>query len=393
MNALGDAAALPLHRTRDAGDEPVRLHLTNAAGAGAVQLLQSLLPALERAAGGAVSRIYLPNRGPLASYAPSSDGTQASVYRRRLPNVASRLLECTVLASRLGGESPLLVLGDLPLRCDAPQVVFVQNAHLLEPSASHSWSNAIRFGVSRAVFRSNLRRADAFIVQTEVMRDRFEAAYPAVRGRVHVIGQPVPGWLLEAGLSRRGPASGRGDRLRLVYPAAGYPHKNHRLLSRIAPSRGVEWPIERLALTLDPALDPAPGLSWVDCVGFLPPARMIEEYRGADALLFLSLEESYGFPLLEAMFVGLPVVCPDLPYARTLCGDEALYFDPRDVDSLEAALRDLRHRLDAGWWPDWRAQMTPIPTSWDDVAARMLAVVRGCARARADAPNSERQTQ
>ena len=35
-----------------------------------------------------------------------------------------------------------------------------------------------------------------------------------------------------------------------------------------------------------------------------------------DALLFLSTDESYGFPLIEAMFVGLPIICPDLPYAR-----------------------------------------------------------------------------
>lgn len=393
MRALGKSATVALHVPRRAGADAVRLHLTNAAGAGAVQLLQSLLPALERAAGGAVSYMYLPNRGPLASYAPSGNGTEASTYRRWLPNVVSRLLECTVLADRLSGEAPLLVLGDLPLRCDAPQVVFVQNAHLLQSGASRSWANAVRFAVSRAVFRGNLRRADAFIVQTEVMRHRLEAAYPALRGSVHVIAQPVPGWLLDSGLRRDRRAAGRGRKLRLIYPAASYPHKNHRLLSTIAPPRAAEWPVERLALTIEQARDPAPDLAWVDCVGFLPPAGMIEEYRVADALLFLSLEESYGFPLLEAMFVGLPVVCPDLPYARALCGAEALYFDPRDVGSLEATLRDLDRRLESGWWPDWEEQMASIPTSWDDVATRMLAVVRGCARGRPDARDSEEPTE
>ena len=33
------------------------------------------------------------------------------VYRRRLPNALSRMLECTWLAGRFDGDSPLLVLG------------------------------------------------------------------------------------------------------------------------------------------------------------------------------------------------------------------------------------------------------------------------------------------
>jgi glycosyltransferase involved in cell wall biosynthesis len=389
VKTLGVAAAVRLDAIQAATSDAIRLHLTNAAGAGAVQLLESLLPALERAAGGATSCIYLPDRGPLARYVPSGDRTPASVYRRRLPNALSRLFECTFLASRLSGETPLLVLGDLPLRCDAPQVVFVQNAHLLDASSTNSWVNAVRFAVSRAVFRRNLRCAGAFIVQTAVMRDRLEAAYPAVRGRVHVVAQPVPRWLLDSGLVRKGRAARRDGKLRLVFPAASYPHKNHGLLSRIPPSRGVDWPVERLALTIDAALHPAPDLPWIDCVGFLTPEGMIEEYGSADALLFLSLEESYGFPLVEAMFLGVPIVCPDLPYARALCGDEALYFDPRDVGSLEATVRDLHRRLASGWWPDWTGRMARIPGSWEEVAARMLAIVADTARAWQDARRGE----
>lgn len=351
---------------------PVRLHLTNVAGAGASQLLQSLLPALERDPGVVVERIELPDRGKLADYRSSSPTTVAEVYRRRLPNALSRMLECTWLAGRFDGESPLLVLGDLPLRCRGPQTVFVQTPNLLKPARARFGADGTKYWISRTLFRLGMDRVRAFIVQTDVMRDALERSYPGVAGRVHVIAQPVPTWLLHSGLKRHARVRAPGQALDLIYPAAGYPHKNHALLSRL--EAGAGWPVEQLVLTLDAAAHPAPGLSWVQCRGFLSPQAMIAAYSQVDALLFLSKDESYGFPLVEAMFVGLPIVCPDLPYARTLCGDHAFYFDPDQPESLRQALLALQSRLEQGWWPDWRDRLAGMPPDWETVARRMLAV-------------------
>lgn len=354
---------------------PVRLHLTNVAGAGASQLLQSLLPALERDPGVVVERIELPDRGKLAEYKSSSPATVVKVYRRRLPNALSRMLECTWFAGRFDGESPLLVLGDLPLRCRGPQTVFLQQSNLLKPERADWRPSRMKYTLGRAIFQANLHRVRAFIVQTDVMRDALERSYPGVAGRVHVIAQPVPTWLLHSGLKRQARVRAPGQALDLIYPAAGYPHKNHELLSRLDHHAG--WPVEQLVLTLDAAAHPAPRLFWVQCRGFLSPQAMIAAYSKADALLFLSKEESYGFPLVEAMFVGLPIVCPDLPYARTLCGDQAFYFDPDQPESLRHALTSLKSRLDQGWWPDWQDRLVNIPPDWDTVARMMLQVTYG----------------
>jgi hypothetical protein len=345
------------------------------AGAGASQLLQSLLPALERDPGVVVERIELPDRGKLADYRSSSPTTVAEVYRRRLPNALSRMLECTWLAGHFDGESPLLVLGDLPLRCRGPQTVFLQQSNLLKPERADWRPSRMKYALGRAIFQSNLDRVSAFIVQTDVMRDALERSYPSVAGKVHVIAQPVPTWLLHSGLKRQARVRGAGQALDLIYPAAGYPHKNHALLSRL--DSRASWPVEQLVLTLDAAAHPVPGLSWVQCRGFLSSQAMIAAYSKVDALLFLSKEESYGFPLVEAMFVGLPIVCPDLPYAHTLCGDQAFYFDPDQPESLRDALASLKSRLDQGWWPDWQDRLVNIPPDWDTVARMMLEVACG----------------
>lgn len=353
----------------------VRIHLTNVAGAGASQLLQSLLPALERDSGVVVERIELPDRGKLADYRSSNPATVTEVYRRHLPNALSRMLECTWLAGRFDGESPILVLGDLPLRCRGPQTVFLQQSNLLKPERADWRPSRMKYAMARAIFQANMDRVSAFIVQTNVMRDALERSYPGVAGKVHVIAQPVPTWLLSSGLKRQARVRAPGQALDLIYPAAGYPHKNHALLSRLEPS--ARWPVEQLVLTVDAAVHPAPVLSWVQCRGFLSPQAMIQSYSQVDALLFLSKDESYGFPLVEAMQVGLPIVCPDLPYARTLCGDHAFYFDPDHPESLRQALVLLKSTLDQGWWPDWKDRLVNIPQDWDTVARKMLSVACG----------------
>jgi hypothetical protein len=344
---------------------PFGVHLTNIAGTGAVQLVDSLLPALERAGGHRIDRIHLPDRGPLSHYRRVTPGPAPERYVRRLPNGLSRALECLLFARHFNAQAPLLVLGDLPLRCEGRQVVFVQTLHLAQGDRSASRVAALKYLISRAVFRLNMSRPIGFIVQSETMKD-------ALRGRVHVVPQPAPAWLLESGMRRRGRRGARDAGLSLFYPAAPYPHKNHRLLNGL---NTAGWPIERLVLTIPPAMHPAPQTTCVRCVGLLAPRDVLAAYAEADALLFLSIAESYGLPLLEAMWIGLPIVCPDLPYARTLCGDQAFYFDATDTGSLLYALQALHARLSAGWWPDWSERLSRIPPDWDAVAAAMLRVL------------------
>jgi hypothetical protein len=350
----------------------VRLHLTNVAGIGASQLLESLLPALERDVRVTVDRIELPDRGKLAAYRSSNPATQVEIYRRWLPNELSRLLECTILAGRFDGDSPLLVLGDMPLRCRGQQTVFVQQSNLLRPTRIKWQPWMLKYAIARLIFRLNLKKVHAFIVQTDVMREALVNTYPSLAGRVHVVAQPVPSWLMHREIRRNGRVGSNASGLDLIYPAARYPHKNHKLLAKI--DSEVYCPVSRLTLTINAIDNPAAHLPWVECCGFLSSQAMVEAYSRVDALLFLSKEESYGFPLVEAMFVGLPIICPNLPYARTLCGDKAIYFNPDDVNSLQSAIQELQSRLSNGWWPDWESSLIKMPLNWAAVASQMLEI-------------------
>ena len=322
----------------------VRLHLTNIVGLGAVRLLQSLLPALVNHPNYSLEEVYLPTGGELANLTLFEGKTTKTFYKRYLPNTISRLFECTFFGNKFDGVTPLLVFG--------------------------RQLGAIKYWVARWLFRLNICYVTNFIVQTEAMKLSLVESYPEIKDRIHVIAQPAPHWLIESQLKRTEFHSNPESGLRLFYPAAPYPHKNHKILGEIAQSNS--WPIAELILTISDKLNPNPSISWIRCVDKLEPEAVLNAYRTTDALLFLSLSESFGFPLVEAMWIGLPIICPDLPYARALCGEQAIYFEPHNVNSLHAAIEELNKRRNLGWWPDWSSILDKIPRDWQEVADAML---------------------
>lgn len=349
---------------------PIDVSATNIRGLGAVRLVESLLPSLERAGGEEIGRVWLPDRGPLAGYGAGECSGRYHVYRRFLPNAISRVLECTLLSGRLGHGRSILVLGDVPIRRTYKQVIFVHSFFIVRGSSGTGLAQRLKGAVMRAVFKANLTWVDAAIVQTTGMQSELAAAYPELRGKIFVVSQPPPQWLL--GAPQRDGVRREGG-LRLFYPAADYPHKNHVLIRRYCASLQADGSVEAIAVTVDRPGGMPPG-GVLRYLGQIEPAGVVRQYAECDALLFPSLEESYGLPLVEAMHLGLPILVADLPYAHLLCGEGAIYFDPASVESLGAAVAELGRRLSAGWQPDWSAQLADMPRDWDEVAARMLAV-------------------
>lgn len=360
-------------------DNHLYLHLTNITGIGATKLVESLLPCIERSQLANIVGILLPQKGSLSNYKPIGSQTIALKYKRFLPNSISRLLECLFFCESLVHGKPILVLGDIPLRYKGRQAVFVQTPHLLKRSISGNFSSKIKYLIARLLFSVNAKYVDLFIVQTDLMRDRLIETYPMVSGRVIVISQPPPSWVLN-GSKNYGKEFQDGGFLKLIYPAANYPHKNHKLLAKISSHNDLDWPVEYLKITVDEKYKPDKSLKWIKCVGMLSESEVSKVYGDVDALVFLSLEESYGLPIIEAMHLGLPIVCPSLPYARVLCGSVAIYFDPMDIRSLNSAIIELKKRLEFGWRPNWASALNKIPKNWDEVAEKILLEINSSLR-------------
>jgi glycosyltransferase involved in cell wall biosynthesis len=78
-------------------------------------------------------------------------------------------------------------------------------------------------------------------------------------------------------------------------------------------------------------------------IDYLPPDQLVTLMRGARALLFPSVFEGFGLPVLEAMTVGTPVLTANTTSLPEVAGDAALLVDPLDTSAIAAAIRTLDH--------------------------------------------------
>lgn len=98
---------------------------------------------------------------------------------------------------------------------------------------------------------------------------------------------------------------------------------------------------QRLPDTLRDELRTVLGADGLVELGLAPEETLVAAYQSADALIFPSRIEGFGFPVLEAMAAGCPVVCTNVTSLPEVGGGAALYFGP---DEPAAAAMQL-HRL------------------------------------------------
>lgn len=91
--------------------------------------------------------------------------------------------------------------------------------------------------------------------------------------------------------------------------------------------------------------------SRVDFMGVVPEEKLPSLYRGAEALVFPSLYEGFGLPLLEAMACGIPVMTANSTALPEVAGGAALLVDPTSIEQIAQAMErivsdtSLRQRL------------------------------------------------
>jgi glycosyltransferase involved in cell wall biosynthesis len=87
------------------------------------------------------------------------------------------------------------------------------------------------------------------------------------------------------------------------------------------------------------ARQPRPAAERVLLVDYVSDDERNAILHGATALAFPSLDEGFGFPALEAMAAGVPVVAADAGSLPEVCGRAAVLVDPLDPSEMAAGLR------------------------------------------------------
>jgi glycosyltransferase involved in cell wall biosynthesis len=207
-----------------------------------------------------------------------------------------------------------------------------------------SWKTRQRIRFEQFVAYVFRRRCASYWVQTPSMAQSLKKWYGDESVEVHVLPFLMPV------ASANAPGAPQRD---FIYVADGEGHKNHRRLIEAWVILAKQNVFPTLALTLsrrDSSL-----LAWIHSMierydlrvsnlGQLPHEALVAEYVHSNALIFPSVSESFGLPLLEARELGLRIVASELDFVRDVC-EPIETFDPYAPVSIARAVRRfLGHR-------------------------------------------------
>jgi glycosyltransferase involved in cell wall biosynthesis len=249
----------------------------------------------------------------------------------------------------------------------------------------------LRNALLRRVLRG-LRSADAWIVSTEWLRGEL-AAWLGRDGGIHVIPYGI-----EEAFFAPVAESRQETRRRLGLPPSAFvvlhvgsvvPRKNiPAVIAAVAGLRAQR--LDAWLLQLGGRFTPEQR-SDLAAAGLEPFTRFVPEaperelragYRAADVLLFPSHYEGFGFPVLEAMACGTPVVTSGAGGLAEVAGDAAVVVGGRESGPYVEALRQIATRA------DWRERLVSRGLerarrfTWHDAARRTAEVYRDVAGSR-----------
>jgi phosphatidylinositol alpha-1,6-mannosyltransferase len=273
-------------------------------------------------------------------------------------SVAQRLVwESTTLPRTLrstGARALLNLTNSGPFLAPCPSLIYQRNPIFFD----RAWVEALPARQQRAALArrqlayAQLRFSAGAIVPSEAMADMLRdwRGFPR-RCPVHVVHHAVDTTRFAFAPKAWPPAVGPDRPLRLT--AVGLPsaHKDHETALRIVRRLNDEGLPTALELTVD-ANDPDPliqalvrlahDLGLEDRVRFSGSVPTVEVvYRRNDIMLFSSITESFGFPIVEAMASGIPVVASAIATNRELLGPAGRLFPVRDVGAGADAVRAL----------------------------------------------------
>ncbi len=246
----------------------------------------------------------------------------------------------------------------------------------------HTLTNRLFLKLAMPLF---VRRADAIIAVSHSTKQDLVDLYSTPPAKIHVIHEGI-----DERFAPIGPPGVHGvkskyspDRPYLLMVGTLEPRKNHAAaLDLLARLKAAEFP-HRLVIAggkgwlFDPIQRQVDALGLTDDVvfaGFVPDEALPALYTGAACVVMPSLYEGFGFPVLEAMACGAPVVCSNVSSLPEVAGDAALLVDPLDGDALFAAVRRVLTEPDLARYLGVAGQRQAAGFRWDRTAAETVGV-------------------
>jgi len=125
------------------------------------------------------------------------------------------------------------------------------------------------------------------------------------------------------------------------------PNKNIKILNKIIPLLKEKMPLINFFVTISDEdyknIITKDNMEYVTNLQPLNVTECIEAYKNVDFLFLPTLLETFTATYPEAMIMKKPILTSDLSFARDICGDAAIYFDPLNPKDISDKIIDLVH--------------------------------------------------
>lgn len=265
-------------------------------------------------------------------------------------NFFSRILSLFFLANKASSNNVLFCFNSLPpfLKPSCKVIIFVQAPHFanLHYGIDYSFVTRIRIWIERQWFRFGIRNCDEIWVQSRSMADAIRVMYSDSIVRV----MPFVDDVLMTHQSQDihlGNINLTSTEYIFFYPADAVGHKNHINLLKAWINLASEGCFPKLFLTL---LDEEiykieknigfniNSLTNIKNLGRVKRSEVLIALKNSSALIFPSLAETFGLPMLEASNLGIPIIASEKDFVWDVCTPIET-FDPNSPKSIARAVR------------------------------------------------------
>ena len=266
---------------------------------------------------------------------------------RRLRPAPYPLWEQVALPRYVRGQSPALLhstgnTGPVSRLGPARFLLTVHDLIFLETRPLRSWRQRLGRLYRRLVVPAALRRAGWIIVDAEATRTQLVERYPSVANRVSVIGIPIA----ERFFTDRPTAAAPQPPTFVAFGGID-PRKNvDRILRAFATVRATQPSSELILIGTQGQLDGSRARDGVRVRPYVTEDELLELYGSASGLVYPSLSEGFGVPILEATALGVPVITSDRDPMRELAGEGTILVDPENTQAIAAAMTALLRDAD-----------------------------------------------
>jgi glycosyltransferase involved in cell wall biosynthesis len=265
--------------------------------------------------------------------------------RNRLEWIRGEQQHVPRMADRTGADLVHSLASTAPLRGRARRITTIHDLNYKLVPEAHFGVRALGM---RVLVPAAARRSHRIVVDAASTRRDLAEHLGVSAEKVDVVplGVTPPAVVSPGDVRER---FGLGARRVVLSASAKRPHKNlARLIDALAGIPGDRRPVLVIPGYPTPyeaeLRDRAQRLGVGGDVVFpawIPAADLDRLYALADAVVFPSLYEGFGLPVLEAMARGVPVATSDRSSLPEVAGDAAVLFDPEDVGAIRAAMERL----------------------------------------------------